>query len=471
MARVFDQLESLTIYGFFRDFETVLQYPDATFLNINIEGVRADEVLEHPDVTVEIDILPFDPVIRAVWTPSNIVMDQTNRKMYTLCAYTDSGSKHLEKIFQFDANTWDYERNWDSASSTRLPAADAVTFNDIFINEHIWPRTDRGDGKYMVMATKGVGATRHVAVLDTQSNSIKYFNFDSNATYGLTKNTSYNESYINPSIGAPRINHTHISEALDRVYVCLIGTYYYQRRIVIGYFDLTEDGPTYTFNHVVYEYNLVTEFQLVGTGITGHGGFKVFPTENKIILSSLQTNTSYTGFLLIWNLDTGTRTHYYRQSAYPAFPVLGIGAFHLYGGSLYGRIIYDSSQSESRGLCKIDLSSHVITFFRPGYATLNNYGFPEIIAGPAGRLLMTHYGYGVAEYTISSNTWKLYNNTTVPGMAPLVDGSRLHKFARGLAFDPRTYAIMAGHGYSSDGQNVWGHALWERFISIFQADI
>lgn len=64
-------IETLVVYGFFRDFHVVVRQPTASFVNIILEGVQADDILEHPDVRPMLDYLTMDR--------SDTVMDRSDR--------------------------------------------------------------------------------------------------------------------------------------------------------------------------------------------------------------------------------------------------------------------------------------------------------------------------------------------------------------------------------------------------------
>jgi len=134
-----------------------------------------------------------------------------------------------------------------------------------------------------------------------------------------------------------------------------------------------------------------------------------------------RTNDRYVGHLSIWNMS-GDVIDKYRYTTHPHFPVNGIGSAVWHpNGYIYGRVKYYSMQADYRGLCRVSPSSGQVVFYRPPWApNLQNYAFLDISVGVDHKLYMNHYGYGVAVFDPSDETWMFLDAWDTPGLHPVL---------------------------------------------------
>ena len=335
---------------------------------------------------------------------SMITIDQSSGYAYITCVYSGVGDKYLQCIVKVDLDNWVVLDYWDTSTS---PA-----FLPIYASQHVWYAQHTGEGHFIPVATIGTSATKVASLLDGEANTITDYIFETNTTHNLTKNIDYTLPNTNV-----KIMSTCVDADNERLYVFLssiISPYY----VIVGYFSLTDAGPTYTFNVVVNDTVNLQE-EALGFG-TGNGYFKIYPEEDMIIISSYNITGGQTGCLLVYDITSGGQIKYYRFTDYAAFPYHGIKKFEYKSRHIYGGISYNSGngQDEYRGLVDINLDTDLIQYHRPSYVELDDYNFYLMDWVDDNNLLITHTGYGVAIYNLVGDTWALWSCDNVPGLVP-----------------------------------------------------
>jgi hypothetical protein len=398
---------------------------------------------------------------------SDIHFDSVNRKLYVTCVSTYFN--YLYCIVKIDVDTWTVDDYWDSATT---PAA----IHPIFVSSSIsskFPNLCIGDGHLVPIAcqrhyTGGKYQFGGISILDGEADTIKEYWFDS-----FTGSFSYVQNVALPS--AIQSNPTNyeifgvqIDVANDRIYIGWLNMGGFTHHFLVGYIELSDTGtgvpPYYTWNTVLdwssWEF---TETQ--GIRPQYDGGMLVVPDEDMIIVSGTKVYSDESCRMSVFQISDGTQLYDFRFEDYPTFPYNGIRTkFHYVAGKIWGGFQYESGhgQDAQRGLCELTLETGVCVYHRPSYATLDEYTIYDVIAGPAGKLLCSCYGYGIALFTIMSETWDLFSNDTVPGMTP--DATN---YFRPIYYDSSTEFIYTGTQY----QSAWtGIVMFSIYGFIKQAN-
>lgn len=318
--------------------------------------------------------------------------DATNRKLYVLCMYTYVGDKLLRNVVKVDVDSWSVESFWDrTTSSPRFDSTMGSVYGRFI-----------GDGYYIPVYDENSDALN---LLNGSNNTIIKYYFSDNEAKGYVKNTDWQQYG-----GANSIETVQADTIDNRLYVYWIGTQTSKSYIQIGYFDLSDTTPPFSFVTIVEETDTVTgAFEIVSE-------MRVYPNDDKIFICG-SINLFLGGGLRIYS-KSGAVIDDYRNSNDPNFPKWGLENICYHGGFLFGSFIYTASygQENRRGIVKINLSTRQITYHRPTWATVDDYEVTSIEPGESDELIITCYSYGVTIYNITSDTWQLFNNDNIPGM-------------------------------------------------------
>jgi hypothetical protein len=366
---------------------------------------------------------------------SGLHFDSIARKIYCAC---NPGTIGISCVLRIDIDTWVIDACWNTLGHS-IPSVPA--FNSIW-KSSLYVALDRchSNGHYVGIVGDDYSGKHYAAILDSEADTITQFNFQDNPTYGLTKN-------IDPPTcanGTRKLVKCYLDADAKRLYLLFLSySYGNQGLFYIGYIDMTEVGPSYTLHEVVNEPASLNDYlaQLGGTSTVypSAGDFQVFPSTNEIIISFGYKATNggtmldiYAGELRIYTAGILTKTINYSNNS--AFPMHGLGHFAYKNNKIYGTFysnLYPPGTIESgkSGLCIIDLTTDVITFSIPTYAT-----FPTIITyiqnvfiADSHRLLVCAKNMGVpasqsedmmgmAVFDMVTLTWTRFNNSNVPGM-------------------------------------------------------
>lgn len=405
----------------------------------------------------------YYPDVLPIWEPSSMCVDEENRKLYTTCVRNRAGIKYMRKVFETDLDQFRHTRCWGA----EIPGGHDLTligptsyppyFSDRMALNHVWWNNDHGEGYYIPISQH---RSMYIDVLNARTNVIT--SYDMRPGVG---NTTYDEDdiihFLDVLNRSPRVFLTRVNLKQKRLYVVLMTWYYSRRNLVIGYFDLTETSPPYTWHRVIYESNSLTQGNLYGTN-RGKTPFIVSPEDDLMILCGLSpfsfTGDLWTGHVTAWRISSGSRLGPYKRSTEPAFPIRGMGSGCYAKGKLYGRIRYHPLQPSYRGLCECNLSNGAVKFHVPSYApNLNNYRFECISLGSNNKLYINHYNYGIAEFDIETEAWRLLNHWEVPGLRSVVAHMYQGRFTSGVHYDNVTECVYSGYG-----STLWNLGPWSR---------
>lgn len=365
---------------------------------------------------------------------TQICMDEPNGVAYLTCIFNSAGTKYLECVVKVKLSTWEVLDAWDTTTSPGFNIAYASS---------CWWHFDKGSRYLIPVTTNGLGM---VSVLNGEADTITLYAFLDQPAYSVTKNINY--TFPHTGYG---INKTFIDFDNKRLWILLVSGYTWHTGIIVGYINLNEAGPSYTFNVIVNEnVNHFTESELSGLGTAGYGTFEVHPDEDYIIISSGTYVSSFPGFLLIYTLD-GNLYKEYKFSSYPDFPWRGICKFLFYDGKIWGSTQYQSlyGQGDMRGICEINIDQDLFIMHRPTYVAHDTYFYQEMpCLGTNGDMIWPDSGQGIAVYNAISETWTLWNNGNIGGMTPGAQEDHLC-----AAYWSEGEMILVGEGFTSSAWN------------------
>ena len=335
-------------------------------------------------------------------TVTDLTFDDVTRKLYAVCSNVTTGYKYLFAVIKVDVDSWTIDDCWNCSS---VPA-----FNSVFCNRHIWWLSHHGERHLIPIATVGEYTYLSVALLDGEADTITHYHFMDNLTYGITANvTGYTQG------GQEGIRKTWVDYDSKRLYVFFAdGT---NRRVKVGYIDIMAAGPTYAWNQIIND----TDWSIWEA--MGDASFLIIPSHDYIIIS-VTFNTPedmFTGRLKVYHLSTGTLYKDYKTATNPAFPWHGLSNPIFLNNKIYGGFYYENKvgEEDKRGLAIIDLSDDSITYSRPSWDTIDEYGLwygKRLTADDRIIMICTD---GITIYDPSTGLWsERFNNTTLSGMDP-----------------------------------------------------
>lgn len=367
------------------------------------------------------------PVTGGSWI-SDLTLDIVGRKLYAVNMAAPFGVKILYCIIEIDIDSWEITRSWNDTS---IPA-----FNAAYFAEDL--RWSRYHGERYLFPIGIVVQANHVhlSILNANNNAITEYNFHDWVDYDITKNVDWTSW----GAGSWYFGYAWVDFNSNRLY-CLLYTYGSPVCVHVGYIDLFEsisESELYTFNDVITESGDITTLEI--WGIT-EGDFVVLPDQDLFVISYWATSSDWTGRLRIYTLSTGAVYKDYKITSYPDFPYRGLRTALYYNGKIYGPFGYESGYGEAdkRGLCEIDLTTDVITYYRPTWDTLDDYLLLEMALTDDNKIIITTAGYGITIFDPSTGSWELINNASLPGLTE--DGS---DYFGPVKYDLSTGVIFAG---------------------------
>ncbi len=359
-------------------------------------------------------------------TPSHIHFDSVNRVIYVV-----NGGAYWS-VIKIDVDTWSILNAWDY---TTVPAID-----DYFNNKALDLRFWQGDGHLAIFGLTSSSANGVFQVLDGEAETITTYSVKNIPAEGITANIN----------NAPSQNLLagQIDIAGNKIWLCFCSASGYPigqaHTFSIGYLDLSDTGPDYDYHAVVSDYPIA----YFGADLET---FRVYPDADLIIVAGTfqDLGTNY-GRTVLFNISSGALYKSYRYSeTYPSCPRRGLRGPIYYDGRLYGGVTYESGygQADYRGMCIVDLATDSFIYSRPGYASIDNYGFVHFTVDQAnGKLYASsdlNENGGTSVYEIASGLWTLYNNDSIPGYSSYYNNTYM------TAFDPTSGMIFAA--ISQDG--------------------
>ena len=379
------------------------------------------------------------PYALPIWEPSAMSIDEERRKIYTTCVYNYVGTKSFRMVFETDIDTFKHTRAWGCEGWTQGPAINDTYFRDYYLTNHVWYRVDRGD-KYLIPISHG----RNIDLLNARTNTIRTYSLTEGGTPGWFEH-HYTTIF---GLGSPgSILNTQVDESEQRLYVYLVWIYFYLCNETIGYIDLN----TNTWNEVRYdchrsrtEYfchpNTVGDIRLSEAQFGADGGNRlrargnILPRKHMIYTVGTLGNKRY-------NIN-----NMFDQLTIITNPNLGPAA--LLGDDIYA--------INTLGLHRIHKRGYQVSTLTPPYAS-GPYKFNDICTGSNDKIYITHEGYGIAEYTPQTNSWRLLNDWQLFGPHPFIKQLYEGNFSLGIVYDDKSKCVYSGFG---DSFGLWDLGPW-----------
>lgn len=364
---------------------------------------------------------------------SEIHFDSVNRKLYVV-AGNQNTNRVLNCIHKIDVDTWTIDKGWDCSTST-------PQFNSAFCNEQIWWGVHHGEGRYTPIGTIANDKQIHIALLDGEADSITHYHFADWATYGITQNVTW--ALAESSNWRIRLESTWFDELTNRLYALIMYSFSGNATAQVGYIDIAQPGPSFTFIDVVVDSVTFGEDEALQMST---GNFTVMPGDDIIIIGSnmeLFIGDTDAGQTVIYNLTSGGKLKTYNKAAFVSYPLHGLDNIVYLDGKIYGSFVYEALHGESlkKGLCIIDTVTDVITYELPSWASVDDYLLHFLISTNAKELIISTKGFGITIFNTLTRVWTLHDNNSLPGLQP--DAS---DFFMEVAFDETSQFIYAGGG-------------------------
>jgi hypothetical protein len=341
----------------------------------------------------------------------NMHFDDVNRKLYCVLGRRGYGNRYLSGVVKIDVDTWTVDKHWGNNS---VPAIDPE-YCDHGIGS--WFDNAIGSGQYVVITCSPASAQHKMACLiDGEADTIVNYYFNDMPDWGYAKNVTWSSTHSNFET-ISYLKNIFVDETRGRVWFHISREGTLSTKTWIGWIPLTS-----TSNHTA------TTFISSTSVMTGYQGFlnftlKIIDEENWLMLSmfSSSDNDVWKGKLCIYDIDSAALYKSFEYDTHGDFPYYGLRSPTYYDGKIYGGFLYQSqyAQSDFRGLCILDPFSEHIAYRRPSWGSYDNYKFMWYVPmGSDNKLIISSYGYGVTIYNIASETWELFNNSTIIGLTP-----------------------------------------------------
>lgn len=381
------------------------------------------------------------------WTPAEehvqkIQIDEVENKMYlTILIDPSTDWPQLWGIVKVDIATWTIDKCWTPSSVPALPAHWCNLSGDMIYRTSIPVHGER----HLVPVISQDDDNMNILLLDGEADSIFVYHFHNKPAFtpAVTQNVTW-------SMNSNNIKGVWIDYDSSRMYVLFSkyvfgGTCYYS----LGYFDLTEATETKTLN-TIFEEDDIGWYEMAYVFLRHRMFMEIVPDEDLLILylgypNFLYGAISVYGHTRIHILSTGAiyKDYAYHAVDCPNYPSLGIinGQYYdgkiwctydphydVYGGSIHATYLANNWD----GFCTIEPSTDTITHFRPAWSPLAfplHYGSTGayqwmrkfaygkvVVAEDKNKVVFGLAGFGMGVYDITSDTWNLYDDESIPGL-------------------------------------------------------
>lgn len=341
--------------------------------------------------------------------------DSVNRKLYVI--NKDSGYG-LSCVVEVDIDNWTALRYWDDTTAPAFHPG-------ICVGGTSWDSNYRHcvhDGHHIIIASP---ENNSIHYLDAEANTIKEFWFEDVPEYTITKN-------ITPKPGAT-LAHAQIEMTNQRIWIYWGDSYLYTSKINIGWIDLTEVGPPYSYHQLLQSVPGVeyVEEEIWSFRSTG-SGFHVHPESGMLVIAGCE-GVGWENSCTVYDIETGAEIYRWQggtsgelSSGYPIWGITWPCIFNnkVYAGMQEYTVGY--GQEGYRGLVELDPFTGVVNVIPQPWAGVGTYKFGRPIAMDATKIIMyAHRSWqdappegkgGIAIFDVVSRSWQLFNNDNVPGL-------------------------------------------------------
>ena len=361
---------------------------------------------------------------------ANMHYDPSTGRLYMTLVRAQIGGKPCCGVIVMDVVTWTVVRTYNTSTT---PA-----YSSLYESEFIFWQKDQGEGPYVPISVVGKS---WACLINDEDETIIHYNFADNETWSLVKNIDHD------IIGG--INSTYVDASAKRFYI------YWSHRSpwgkcyqTIGYIDITETADPvsgkYTWHEIVRDYEW-GEWQIAG----GLKVFQIVPEADIIILACYGSFGDGVQHLKVYSLSSGNIIKDYNSDDTPSFHRYGCAWPVYYNGHIYGDVLYTSThgQGDRRGLMDIDLSSDMIVYHMPSWASLDNYQLMQKVSMEDGRIAMivNVAPKGVGVFDSRDGTWIHWGEDTLSGLS-----SGMLASLGPIEYDAETGNIFVGSMTSAD---------------------
>jgi hypothetical protein len=363
-------------------------------------------------------------------------------------------------VIQIDVPSWTVDKFW---TKNTTPG-----FSAVFSTPGGQYAKGCQDGRYVALY---VGL--NIALIDTEADTIDHINFADNDPLNLQRNCD-----VCPGAGMNG-NYRIISADLVGTRLYLLWRYQNAGWLWLSYIEFTDppDPTTGYYQHVaIYEDRQVGDTGNPQTQWYYGGDIKAFESLDLIIVGSY--GDYYQSPMHVYHISTGNRIKRYLYEDYSNFPRNGaFDAVTVQDGGIifiWATFHYQSGYGQAglRGLIRINLSNDDMTYFRPPYATRDDYSLKDLQLIENNTEILGTGPDGTWVFTISSQTWELWNNENVPGIDPAYPGSYSGNNMDCVAYDQENRLFFTGRIWASN--RSWnGGAMYSRdglFKIIYKID-
>lgn len=338
--------------------------------------------------------------------------------------YANLGSRGMVMI---DADTWEVVNCWDKNTTPGVSLC-WDTYWGGSANSFV------GDGPYFGFLHSAMCT---ICMVNGKDNWIREYYFEDTGypdPCQYIKNVAGFTPYYTPNL---TVRDVFVDESENKVWVVLssfTGAVWAPQTQHIGYFELSDTGPTFTWHEVF----LIKDWHdMVGTTTT-NPVFYFFPDQN--LFFAHHPGGFWAGYshLFVYDLTTGGMLKHWHYSTHPDFPAYagnvagssGRGwAYDPAAGKIYCTLEYTTEldQGDRRGIAIIDYITERTVYDRPTYATYNDYMWNGISLNNAGEVLLSindQRGGGIAIFDPSTYVWTYFQNSTYPGLFPNSQGTK-----------------------------------------------
>lgn len=371
----------------------------------------------------------------------NIDINEVTGKLYIWTKNVLNMTGIDYKLIEVDIDTWTVTNHWDKDSIPSLNAG---------VNEAVGtvsPYMCYGSSKYHPVISFDI-----MSILNSDTGDIKTYCFVADVTYGTTVNMVYagDNPYVDGS-NNPRvkIRGSKIDEVNNRLWLFLMTDVSLVNYIHIGYIDLNEAGPTFTFNIVIKTTTAVEALESTGNVI-----FDIDFNEGLIFVGGKYWNAGYPGRLVIYT-TAGALYQTYLGGAATSFPWKGISdtGFYYELGFAYFGFEYEANNGNGnrRGLCRLELATGICTYYQPPMISVDWYDFVSIVKGKGNTIIISSGVYGIFIFDTVELTWELRNKDAIPQM--------LHDKIMKIVYSPLDEMIYGAYYESSGSNDIFGMPL------------
>ncbi len=353
---------------------------------------------------------------------------------YLLGIHFDSANRMLYirtdiVVVKINVDTWLIDHCWNCST---IPG-----FHPVFC--HIgYEWGDKGDGPLVPINFKDGSC---ISLVDGEVNSVRNYFLVTKTIDGYAV-----EQNVFPTLpGDHYIQYVQADYANQRLWL-ITQNGHWSAGLYCGYIDLTTLSPPYTYTQVFYNPNI---------NLSWTNRFFNIDIVNDLLLIGCNCGPPYwgTGSLIVVVLSTGAIWKNYNHSTYSGFPIYGIKYPVFRDNKVYASFPYWGD--DRRGLLVMDLTNDTFTYYRPSYATVDDYYFNEILFNDAGKLIiacgMPGVTDGISIFDPIELTWIHYDDTNIPGLTN-------HEMLW-VAFDELKQMIYTGPGNYFSGRSIIAFSL------------